>query len=66
MQISETVDCNGLSPAPTVLRIKQALIGRDEDRLPLEILVGSDCDREQLMSCLGKDAGDVRFVAHPA
>lgn len=66
MKVSEKLNCNGLSVAPTVLRIKQALIGNVEKKLPLEILVGEDCDLEHLASSLGSLSKDVRLVAHPA
>lgn len=62
MQVSNAIDCNGLSVAPTLLRIKQALIGRSGKGLPLNILVGADFDRDHLAVSLGDLAGDVRLV----
>lgn len=66
MKLANAIDCNGLSPAPTVLRIKQALIGREKGMLPLNILVDSGCDQAMLATSLGKLARDVRFVAQSA
>jgi hypothetical protein len=66
MQISNTIDCNGLSEAPTVLRIKQALVGQEDKVLPIEILVGADCDCDRLTASLGTLAKDIRFVAPAA
>jgi len=66
MQISNAINCNGLSAAPTVLRIKQALVGHDGKDLPLEFLVGADCDCDRLTALLGKLAKDVRLVAQTA
>ncbi|MCC9621359.1 hypothetical protein LPB41_06590 [Thalassospira sp. MA62] len=63
MQVSDTIDCNGLSAAPTLLRIKQALTGREDTDLPLNVLVGEDCDCEGLAGCLGHHAGDVLIAS---
>lgn len=63
---ANAIDCNGLSPAPTVLRIKQALIGRARDSRPLDILLDPACDTSSLARSLGKLADRVRLVAHPA
>jgi hypothetical protein len=62
MQVSNTVDCNGLSPAPTILRIKQALVGLQDGELPLNVLVDSDCDCENLADSLGSLASDVQWA----
>lgn len=64
--IANAIDCNGLSAAPTVLRIKQALVGHDGGALPIDILVGADCDCDRLTASLGKLAKDVRLVAPSA
>ncbi|WP_156111715.1 hypothetical protein [Thalassospira australica] len=61
MQVSNTIDCNGLSPAPTLLRIMQALVGRDDCGAPLNVLVGSDCNCDRLAASLGPLAGDVQL-----
>jgi len=66
MKPLNAINCNGLSPAPTVLRIKQALIGRAKDARPLEILLDPACDRSKLAQSLGKLADHVRLVARPA
>lgn len=66
MKLTNTIDCNGLSPAPTILRIKQALTGREKSKLPLHFVVDSGCDQARLMSSLGKLARHVRFIARPA
>ena len=59
MHVSNTINCNGLSTAPTVLRIKQALTGLSDDNLPLGVLVDSECDCTRVVSSLGPLAGDV-------
>jgi|TARA_R110000782_G_scaffold104690_3_gene192471 hypothetical protein len=64
MQDSNTIDCNGLSPAPTVLRIMQALIGRKDSNVPLNVLVGSDCDCARLSVSLGDLADDVQLASN--
>jgi len=62
MNVSQTVNCTGLSAAPTVLRIKQALLRLSDRTSPLGVLVDADCDHKRLASCLGDRAGSVRFV----
>ncbi|GAB4520980.1 MAG: hypothetical protein Tsb0019_22200 [Roseibium sp.] len=65
MGITNAIDCNGLSTAPTLLRIKQALVGRVDDALPLKILVDADCDRDRLRRSLGRLKDAVRLVSRP-
>jgi len=65
MEITNVIDCNGLSTAPTLLRIKQALVGLVDDALPLDILVDADCDRDRLRRSLGRQGGAVRLVSRP-
>lgn len=65
MRVSNAIDCNGLSAAPTLLRIKQALVGRKDKARPLDILVDAACDRENLLRSLGKQVAAVRLLAHP-
>ena len=62
--ISNTLNCVGLSVAPTVLRIKQALTGMAEKSLPLKILVDEHFDHQRLSDSLGSQAGHVELVAH--
>lgn len=63
MQVSNTIDCNGLSPAPTLLRIMQALVGREDGASPLNVLVGSDCNCERLADSLGPLAEEVQLAS---
>ncbi|HAI30539.1 MAG TPA: hypothetical protein DCM48_13555 [Thalassospira sp.] len=63
MQVSNTIDCNGLSPAPTLLRIMQALVGREDGASPLNVLVGSDCNCERLADSLGPLADEVQLAS---
>ncbi|MEG3619079.1 hypothetical protein V5T82_11485 [Magnetovibrio sp. PR-2] len=63
MHVTNTIDCNGLSPATTILRIKQALIARPEDDLPLNVLIDSNCDCDDLADSLGDLAEDVTLTA---
>lgn len=63
MHVSNTINCSGLSTAPTVLRIKQALIGVPDEKLPLGVLVDSECDCARLVSSLGSTAGDVYLAS---
>lgn len=61
MQVSQTLDCNGLSEAPTVLRIKQALVGCDAGDL-FGVMVGPDCDRDRVTGSLGALASRIHLV----
>ncbi|GKX33602.1 MAG: hypothetical protein MnENMB40S_12200 [Rhizobiaceae bacterium MnEN-MB40S] len=63
MHVSNTINCSGLSTAPTVLRIKQALIGLPDSKLPLSVLVDTACDCARLVSSLGAMAGDVYLAS---
>lgn len=63
MHVSDTIDCNGLSPAPTLLRIMQALVGREDTDLPLNVLVGSQCNCEHLAVSLGQLANEVHLAS---
>jgi hypothetical protein len=65
MQATNAINCNGLSAAPILLRIKQALVGRVNDTSQLEILVDADCDRDRLRPSLGRYRDAVRLVSHP-
>jgi hypothetical protein len=61
MSVSTIIDCNGLSDAPTVLRIKQALIGLENKNLPLGVLLDDGCDCDRIEQSLGSLASDVRL-----
>ena len=63
MHVSNTINCNGLSTAPIVLRIKQALTALSDDNLPLGVLVDSECDCTRVVSSLGPLAGDVYLAS---
>jgi len=63
MQVSNTIDCNGLSPAPTLLRIMQALVGREDNTSRLNVLVGTECNCESLSDSLGPLAKEVQLAS---
>jgi len=57
------LDCRGLSNALTVLRIKQAMIGRADCGLPIDVLVdGSCCDAERVSASLTGESTDVQLL----
>ena len=57
------IDCRGLSAPLTVLRIKQAVIGRSDVGLPLDVLVDqSCCDADSVCGCFDGDDMDVRVL----
>ncbi|HTZ45087.1 MAG TPA: diaminopimelate decarboxylase [Jatrophihabitans sp.] len=57
------LDCRGLSPAVTVLRIKQAASAADADpAAPLPVLLDEDCSHELVTRALGELGDRVRFV----
>jgi len=61
---ADIIDCRGLSPALTVLRIKQASCSSDADPdAPLRILLGDGCAREQVDQALGALRDRVRYLA---
>lgn len=62
MNLANTLDCSGLSIAPTVLRIKQALIGLTDADLPLGVSVGSDSDCKRIEASLGNAREDVQLL----
>lgn len=62
MQGSHTLDCNGLSHAPTVLRIKQALVSKHAGSGRVGVLVDAECDRARLAASLGKLARRVDWL----
>ncbi len=61
MQVSQTLDCNGLSEAPTVLRIKQALVGSDAGA-KVGVMVGPNCDCDRVAGSLGVLASRILLV----
>ncbi|MCF3142724.1 diaminopimelate decarboxylase [Streptomyces platensis] len=66
-----TLDCRGLTPALTVLRIKQALSSGPASDSPPVVLLGTECTPEQVVDALGEAAERIRYVppdpgAHPA
>ncbi|TYC90467.1 hypothetical protein [Novosphingobium sp. BW1] len=66
MQRSLTLDCNGLPHAPTVLRIKQALVGNKAGSRRVGVLVGADCDHARITGSLGKLASRIELLSGPA
>lgn len=62
-QTMHFIDCRGLSAPLTVLRIKQAVVGRSDCGLPLDVLVDRDCcDTKRVAACLTGDIADTRLV----
>ncbi|HXP78230.1 MAG TPA: diaminopimelate decarboxylase [Stellaceae bacterium] len=57
------LDCRGLTPALTVLRIKQALSSGPARDTPLSVILGAECTREHISNALGEVATRVRYVA---
>ncbi|MEJ2409534.1 MAG: hypothetical protein P8Y58_01305 [Novosphingobium sp.] len=62
MYVSHTLDCSGLSNAPAVLRIKQALVGRKTGAPRIGVLVSEDCDMERIAGSLGSAVNQVRLL----
>jgi len=63
MTHSAAINCDGLSTALTLLRIKQALITAAEKKLlPLQVSVSNMCDRESLKQSLGQQADIIDLV----
>lgn len=63
MQRSHTLDCHGLPHAPTVLRIKQALVGKAPGSSRVGVLVGADCDHAQITGSLGQLASRIELLS---
>lgn len=56
------LDCRGLTPALTVLRIKQAACATPAADAPLWVILGAECTRESIAGALAEVAGRVRYV----
>jgi diaminopimelate decarboxylase len=56
------LDCRGLTPALTVLRIKQAVCSRQDSDVPLRVILAAECKREQVSNALAELAARVRYV----
>jgi diaminopimelate decarboxylase len=64
MEASSTIlDCRGLTPALTILRIKQAVCSSQASGAPLRVILGVDCEREHVSNALAELAERVRYVA---
>lgn len=63
MHVMPTLDCSGLSIAPAVLRIKQALVGRKDSEPRIGVLIGESCDLERIAGSLGPASDHVRLVS---
>ncbi|WP_102224424.1 hypothetical protein [Acidimangrovimonas sediminis] len=62
-QPTHFIDCRGLSAPLTVLRIKQAVIGRSDCGLPLDVLVDETCcDCDRVAASLTGEATDLRLI----
>ncbi|MBZ4023128.1 hypothetical protein CKO11_11720 [Rhodobacter sp. TJ_12] len=62
-QPTSFIDCRGLSAPLTVLRIKQAVVGRQDCGLPLDVLVDRACTApDRVAACLTGESTDVRLV----
>ncbi|MGI8666140.1 MAG: diaminopimelate decarboxylase [Jatrophihabitans sp.] len=59
---SATLDCRGLTPALTVLRIKQAVCASQASDPPLRVILGTECEWEQVCYALAEVAERVRYV----
>lgn len=59
---SEALDCRGLTPALTVLRIKQAVCAAQSDDAPLPVILGAECSQEMVSRALAELAKQVRYV----
>ncbi len=56
------MDCRGLSAPLTVLRIKQAMIGRADVSLPLEVVIDKTCcDGSRVAESLTNEPIDIRL-----
>ncbi|WP_172328725.1 hypothetical protein [Mangrovicoccus sp. HB161399] len=62
-QPTSFIDCRGLSAPLTVLRIKQAMVGRSDCGLPLDVLVDRSCgDAARVSACLTGESTDIRLI----
>ncbi|ARE42310.1 hypothetical protein RGUI_4284 (plasmid) [Rhodovulum sp. P5] len=62
-QPTSFIDCRGLSAPLTVLRIKQAVVGRRDCGLPLDVLVdGACCEPDRISASLTGESTDVRLL----
>lgn len=59
---SATLDCRGLTPALTVLRIKQAMSSSQNSGAQLRVMLGAECGRENVARALGEFAGRLQYV----
>jgi diaminopimelate decarboxylase len=57
------LDCRGLTPALTVLRIKQAIFS---EAAPLRVVLGAECEQEEVSAALAEAAGLVQYVSEEA
>jgi diaminopimelate decarboxylase len=60
------LDCRGLTPALTVLRIRQAVYSSQTSDVPLHVILAADCRREHVSDALAELAERVRYVAPDA
>lgn len=59
---STTLDCRGLTPALTVLRVKQAISSSKNSDDQLRVMLGPGCVRENVSNALGEFAGRIQYV----
>jgi diaminopimelate decarboxylase len=57
------LDCRGLSPALTLMRIKQAVSAGPGDGGPLEVILGDGCSYEHISGALTEAADRVRYLS---
>lgn len=63
MEETETaLDCRGLTPALTILRIKQAASSQSTADATVRVILGEDCTRDHVAESLGAAADRVRYV----
>lgn len=63
---STTLDCRGLTPALTVLRIKQAISCGGDAPGTLRVILAAECHRDHVAGALGEMADRLRYADEPA
>ncbi|WP_320069444.1 hypothetical protein [Micromonospora sp. RTGN7] len=58
----DVLDCRGLSPALTVMRIKQAVSAGPDGDGPLEVILGDGCNQKRISGALAGAAERVRYL----
>jgi len=67
MEAAPTIlDCRGLTPTLTVLRIKQTICSGQASDVPLHVILGTECEQEHVSNALAELTERVRYVAPDA